>query len=55
MRTTIAILLEFVVFRMVINLLIENVEEDIRGSILNSFNDKPKRYQFRVFHFLYEK
>ncbi len=55
MRTTIAILLAFMVFRMVVNVMIEHVEEDIRRSILNSFNDKPKRDQFKVFHFLYEK
>jgi hypothetical protein len=37
------------------NVMIDHVDEDIRKSILTSIYDKPKKDQFKVFHFLYQK
>lgn len=35
--------------------LVESAEEDIRGKILNSYLNGPKKEMFKVFHFLFKK
>ncbi len=55
MQILLKIALGIILVSMVINVIIEQKEVDIRKSIVNSFNDKPKKEQFKVFHFLYKK
>ncbi len=37
------------------SVVITHIENDIRRTILSSFQDKPKKDMFKVYHFLYEK
>ena len=55
MKFFVKIALSIIAFGCVMNVMIDHVDEDIRKSILTSIYDKPKKDQFKVFHFLYQK
>jgi len=55
MKKLLKIALAIIALNMVMNVIIQHTEKDIRKSILKSLSDKPKKDQFKVFHFLYEK
>ncbi len=55
MKNIFNIVLAFLAFSMVLNVLIQNTKEDLRKSILSSLYNEPKKEQFKVFHFLFKK
>lgn len=55
MKNILKVLLAILVLSFIQSVIISHVEDDIRETILSSFQNKPKKELFKVYHFLYEK
>lgn len=55
MKQLLRIVFGLIAISIIGSVVISHIDEDIRVKILSSFKNSPKKQQFKIFHFIFEK